>query len=120
MTERVHVITGVERRRRFTESEKRKVVAESMEPGATASAVARKYGLSHSVIFLWRKQYAPCKAMSADLPSEFSRIELRREEQNVVDQPIYVHLNGEVIVEFPPTVSARELAGFIRELGRSR
>src|SRR3954447_22713633 len=42
---RVEVITGVGRRRRWTGEEKAWIVAESLDPASTVSAVARRYGL---------------------------------------------------------------------------
>jgi transposase-like protein len=40
---RVEVITGVGRRRRWTDEEKAWIVAESFDPATTVSAVARRY-----------------------------------------------------------------------------
>src|SRR5918912_4245349 len=42
---RIEVITGVGRRRRWTDEEKAWIVAESLDPATTTSAVARRYGL---------------------------------------------------------------------------
>ena len=53
---RIEVITGVGRRRRWTDEEKARIVAESLDPGTTASAVARRYGLHVSQLFTWRQQ----------------------------------------------------------------
>ena len=53
---RVEVITGVARRRRWTDEEKARIVAESLDPATTASAVARRYGLHASQLFTWRQQ----------------------------------------------------------------
>src|SRR5215212_1586608 len=53
---RFEVITGVGRRRRWTDAEKARVVAESLDPATTASAVARRYGLHASQLFTWRQQ----------------------------------------------------------------
>jgi transposase len=53
---RVEVITGVGRRRRWSLEEKARVVAESLDPATTASAVARRYGLHVSRLFTWRQQ----------------------------------------------------------------
>ncbi len=53
---RVEVITGVGRRRRWTDEEKAWIVAESLDPATTVSAVARRYGLHASQLFVWRQQ----------------------------------------------------------------
>ena len=53
---RIEVITGVGRRRRWTDEEKAWIVAESLDPGTTVSAVARRYGLHASQLFAWRQQ----------------------------------------------------------------
>src|SRR3954449_1881454 len=53
---RIELITGVGRRRRWTDEEKARIVAESLDPATTASAVARRYGLHPSQLFVWRQQ----------------------------------------------------------------
>jgi transposase-like protein len=50
---RVEVITGIGRRRRWTDEEKAWIVAESLDPATTTSAVARRYGLHPSQLFVW-------------------------------------------------------------------
>jgi transposase len=50
------VITGVGRRRRWSDDEKARIVAESLDPATTSSAVARRYGLHASQLFVWRQQ----------------------------------------------------------------
>ena len=50
---RLEVITGVGRRRRWTDEEKARIVAESLDPATTSSAVARRYGLHASQLFVW-------------------------------------------------------------------
>jgi transposase len=52
----VEVITSVERRRRWSRSEKERIVAAAMEPGAIASEVARSAGIDASQLFRWRQQ----------------------------------------------------------------
>lgn len=52
----VHVITSVERRRRWSAYEKKSIIEETYEPGQTVSSVARKYGISPSQLFLWRRK----------------------------------------------------------------
>jgi transposase len=53
---RLEVITGVGRRRRWSTEEKARIVAESLDPATTASAVARRHGLHASQLFVWRQQ----------------------------------------------------------------
>lgn len=48
------VIT-VERRRRWKLAEKRQLVAEAIEPGASVSEVAKRHGLHPSQLFAWKK-----------------------------------------------------------------
>ena len=48
--------TGGGRRRRWTAEEKAWIVAESLAPATTAAAVARRYGLHASQLFVWRQQ----------------------------------------------------------------
>src|SRR4051812_49794520 len=62
---RIEVITGVGRRRRWTDEEKAWIVAESLDPASTVSAVARRYGLHASQLFVWRQRLAAAAAREA-------------------------------------------------------
>jgi transposase len=53
---RVEVITSVERRRRWSAAEKQRLVAASLEPGASVSALAREAGIDPSQLYGWRRQ----------------------------------------------------------------
>jgi transposase len=55
---RIEVITSVERRRRWSRSEKEAWVAALMEPGANATEVARRAGVDRSLLYRWRQQLA--------------------------------------------------------------
>jgi transposase len=48
---------GRRRRRTWTGALKRKIVAASFEPGASASVVARRYDVNTNQLFIWRRQY---------------------------------------------------------------
>jgi transposase len=50
---KVDVITGVARRCRFTTEQKMAIIAETL-PGVSMSYVARRHGLSPSLVFRWR------------------------------------------------------------------
>jgi transposase-like protein len=62
---RIEVITGTGRRRRWSDEEKAWIVAESLDPTTTVSAVARRYGLHASQLFVWRQQLAAPAAREA-------------------------------------------------------
>ena len=53
---RVEVITSVERRRRWSAAEKQRLVAASLEPGASVSAIAREAGIDRGQLYAWRRQ----------------------------------------------------------------
>lgn len=53
--EQVHVITSVERRRRWSIEEKRSIIQETYLPGMSLSLVARKYAINPSQLFGWRR-----------------------------------------------------------------
>jgi transposase len=52
---RIDIRTGVGRRRRWSEEDKGRIVAESFAPGAVASEVARRHDLTPQHLFAWRK-----------------------------------------------------------------
>jgi transposase len=52
---KVEVLTGVERRRRWSTEEKARIVEETLVPGANVSAVARRHGVSRGLLFTWRR-----------------------------------------------------------------
>ena len=54
-TSRIEIITGRERRRRYSAEHKLQLVEETMQPGMTVSAVARLHGVSPSLLFKWRQ-----------------------------------------------------------------
>ena len=64
---RVEVITSVERRRRWPQAEKERLVALALEPGASTSEIARSAGLHVSQLFRWRKQL--CERVTAQPPA---------------------------------------------------
>src|SRR3982750_4127197 len=49
----IELITRSERRRVWTEEQKREIVAESLGPALTPTAVARKYGISTGLLYGW-------------------------------------------------------------------
>ena len=52
---RVEVFRG-QARRRWSDEDKRRLVAETLAAGGTVHGVARRYGINTSQLFTWRKQ----------------------------------------------------------------
>jgi transposase-like protein len=46
-------------RRRFSEVDKRQILEETMQPGASLSEVARRYGIAARVLFRWKQELTP-------------------------------------------------------------
>jgi transposase len=57
-TDRIEIVTAVQRRRRWTAFEKVRMVEESFEPGMTVSLVARRHGVAPNQLFIWRRLVA--------------------------------------------------------------
>lgn len=53
--QRIEVITGEQKRRRYTPEEKARFVALAMQSGYTVSLVARQYGITPSLLFKWKR-----------------------------------------------------------------
>jgi transposase len=51
----MEVLTGPERRRRWSADEKLAMVRETFEPGKSVSQVARLHGINPNQLFQWRK-----------------------------------------------------------------
>ena len=50
----MEIITGVERRRRWSAAEKLRIVAETEQPGAGIAEIARRYEISRGLLWNWR------------------------------------------------------------------
>lgn len=87
--DRIEIITGVERRRRYSNSERGAVLARCDEPGATIVVVAKALGISPSLIHNWKRP--------------------RREAEKIASEPMQFILYGAVPEQparaFPPAVS---------------
>ncbi|MCB9947562.1 MAG: transposase [Rhodospirillaceae bacterium] len=62
------------RRRRYSKSAKRRVVAETFEAGASVAAVARKHGLNANMLFTWRRdpRFGPGREVASFVPVEMT------------------------------------------------
>ena len=64
----VEIITGRERRRRWSVQDKLRLVAEMAEPGARVRAVAARHGVCESLLFAWRRQARDGVLVAAEMP----------------------------------------------------
>lgn len=65
---RVEVVTGVGGRRRWTIDDKAEIVAETLEPGASVSVVARRHDLTPQQLFAWRRE-ARQRTVASEAPA---------------------------------------------------
>ena len=78
---RIEVITGVERRRRWSWDQKRAIVEESLAPHASAAAIARRHGIGTGQLYTWRRQLL--KRQLAETP-RFARVEVATESPRLI------------------------------------
>jgi transposase len=118
----VEVITSVQRRRRWSRSEKEQIVAAAMEPGAIASVVAREAGIHTSQLFRWRQQL--CK-VAGPAPS-FTAVTIAGEPSR--PEPVEPTGRGRIEIELADgarvrisgAVEAATVSAVIEALTRSR
>jgi transposase len=74
---RIEVITGRERRRRWTADQKREIAAESLQPGVSPVMVARRHGISSGLLYTWRQRLL-CGGLGAvaDTKPRFVRVDV--------------------------------------------
>lgn len=64
--------TAIRRRRRiWREDEKRRIVAETLGPGASVSIVARRHDINTNMLFTWRRQFGSERSLAAADPVTF-------------------------------------------------
>jgi transposase len=64
----VEIITGRERRRRWSTAEKLRLVGETQEAGTSIRAVAARHGVCESLLFTWRRQVREGVLIEAETP----------------------------------------------------
>jgi transposase len=64
----LEMISGVERRRRWSDADKLRIVAEADEAGAKVAEVARRHEISRSILWAWRKQARAGRLTMSDPP----------------------------------------------------
>jgi transposase len=80
--QRIEVITGTERRRRWSWEQKQAIVAESVAPHASPTVIARRYGLNTGQLYTWRRQMLTRAPVVA--PAGFARVEVMEDASRPV------------------------------------
>ena len=65
---RIEVLTGAERRRRWSAAEKATIVAESLAPGAVTSTIALRHGLHRNQLYAWRREFRSAVVADSGVP----------------------------------------------------
>jgi transposase len=125
MTKAIEVITSVQRRRRWSRGEKERIVAAALEPGASASEVARAAGIHTSQLFRWRQQL--CERVQ--IPAAFNPVAIAAEPTPASPTvPAVPELAGTIEIEFSTggrmritgPVDARTVSALMKALAKGK
>jgi len=65
----ITLLTGPERRRRWSEEERQRILAAAFAPGAVVADVSRQFEVSTSLIYKWREQAMAGEPAAAFAPA---------------------------------------------------
>jgi transposase len=65
----ITLLTGPERRRRWSDDERRRILVAAFTPGAVVATVSRQFEVSTSLIYKWRQQALACEPAAAFAPA---------------------------------------------------
>src|SRR5258708_34481471 len=99
---RVEVMSGPERRRRWSEKQKRAIVAEAFAPGASVSEVARRMDVVSGQIYRWRRELRGAVAGFAEVVVSPSPREMQEADAAAVGIALRTDIRGR-IPGTPPT-----------------
>lgn len=114
---RLEVIEGPTGRRKRTQAEKARIVAESLMPGVRVAEVARKYGATRWQVYDWRKRLRRQERLalpeSADAPPAFAAVVVEDTPRRSAASCIEIVV-GDVIIRVEPGVDEEHLSRIIR------
>ena len=65
----ITLLTGPERRRRWSEDERQRILAAAFAPGAVVADISRQFEVSTSLIYKWREQAMAGEPVAAFAPA---------------------------------------------------
>ena len=83
---RVEVLTGPGRRRKWSDDDKARIVAETARPGAVVTEVARRWQVTPQQVFDWRRQ-ARKALVAATAPAEPAFVPIVAETPATIPEP---------------------------------
>jgi len=97
----VTVLSGPERRRRWTSAEKHRIVEESLAPETTVVEVARRHDIHPNLLHLWRRQARSGTVAPVDRPSDAPANEVRFASVAIAtDERVLAAPHGMIEIEF--------------------
>ena len=114
----VTVLSGPERRRRWSPSEKARIVAESFAPETIVAAVARRHDVHPNLLHLWRRQAR--QSSGGDGRVDFLPVAVEPPKRSSAPSggAIEIELVGGVRVRVDAAVDEAALGRVLRVLGR--
>jgi len=109
------LLMGPERRRRWSEDEQERILAEAFSPGAVVTTVARRFDVSTSLIYKWRSARLtpePDRFAPVVLMEEFAQAAARDDS----GPAIIVELSGGARVSIGARAPANLVAATLRAL----
>ena len=84
--QRIEVISGTGRRRKWSRRRKESIVLETLEEGASVSEVARRHGVDVSQVFNWRRDAGLRSRPSASEPVTFAPLLIEQKDASQPEQ----------------------------------
>ena len=95
---RVESRSGVGRRRRWSDEDKGRIVAESYAPGAVVSEIARRHEISPQHLFAWRKAARNGQlALAADEAAVFVPVMMAPQKAEAAKRSVTIEMAGGVV-----------------------
>jgi transposase len=122
----IEVISRGEPRRRWSAEQKQAIAAESLVPGVSPTAVARRYGISSGLLYTWRKAL---RQAQPGLAAGFARVEVVDHDRSAAaatlpapapraPETIEITLPDGTTLRVPARIEPRVLRGLLGVLRR--
>lgn len=113
---RIEVLTGPERRRRWTDDQKRAIVEASFAPGAVVAEIARRADIRSGQVYRWRRELGA--VVGGFAPVLLGPPELAAEAAAGAEPVIELEFGGRARVRIPASFPAELAAAVVKALLR--